>query len=54
MNRVIARLPDSIPELCLVRLGLQVKSLSGWLFGAGYDRPSRPRPAAPSPRTADC
>jgi hypothetical protein len=32
MNRVIARLPESITELCLVRLGIQVKSPSAWLF----------------------
>ena len=32
MNRVIARLPESITELCLVRLGIQVKSPAAWLF----------------------
>jgi hypothetical protein len=32
MNRVIARLPESVGELCLVRLGIQVKSLPAWLF----------------------
>jgi Domain of unknown function (DUF4188) len=32
MNRVIARLPESITELCLVRLGIQVKSPSAWFF----------------------
>ena len=32
MNRVIARLPESISELCLVRLGIQVQSPAGWLF----------------------
>jgi hypothetical protein len=32
MNHVTARLPDAMVELCLVRLGIQVKSLSAWLF----------------------
>ena len=32
MNRVVARLPESVAELCLVRLGIQVKGLSAWLF----------------------
>ena len=32
MNRVVARLPETVTELCLVRMGIQVKSLSAWLF----------------------
>ena len=32
MHRVVARLPESVAELCLVRLGIQVKGLSAWLF----------------------
>ena len=32
MKRVIARLPRSMSELCLVRLGIQVKSPAAWLF----------------------
>jgi len=32
MNRATARLPETVSELCLVRLGIQVKSLSAWLF----------------------
>ncbi len=32
MNRVIAHLPESMPELCLVRLGIQVKSPTAWLY----------------------
>ncbi len=32
MNRVIARLPESMPELCLVRLGIQVKRPAAWLY----------------------
>ena len=32
MNRVIARLPESVAELCLVRLGIQVRGLSAWLY----------------------
>jgi hypothetical protein len=32
MNRVIARLPESIAELCLVRMGIQVKRPAAWLF----------------------
>jgi hypothetical protein len=32
MNRVIARLPESMPELCLVRLGIQVKRPTAWLY----------------------
>ena len=32
MNRVTARLPRSMSELCLVRLGIQVKSPTAWLF----------------------
>lgn len=32
MNRVVARLLETVSELCLVRLGIQVKSLSAWFF----------------------
>jgi hypothetical protein len=32
MNRVIARLPEAMNELCLVRMGIQARSLSAWLF----------------------
>ena len=32
MNRVIARLPESMGELCLVRMGIQVRGLSAWLL----------------------
>ena len=32
MNRATARLPETVSELCLVRLGVQVKSFSAWLF----------------------
>ena len=32
MNRVIARLPESMSELCLVRMGIQVRGLSAWLL----------------------
>lgn len=32
MNRVIARLPEAMSELCLVRLGIQVKSPGAWFF----------------------
>jgi hypothetical protein len=32
MHRVVARTPESVAELCLVRLGIQVKGLSAWLF----------------------
>jgi hypothetical protein len=32
MKRVIARLPESITELCLVRLGIQAQSPSAWIF----------------------
>ena len=32
MNRSVARLPETVRELCLVRLGIQVKSVSAWLF----------------------
>ena len=47
MNRVIARLPESISELCLVRLGIQVKSPAGWLFARRRRRLSRQLPANP-------
>lgn len=32
MNRMIARLPESVTELCLVRVGIQTKGLRGLLF----------------------
>jgi hypothetical protein len=32
MNRMIAHLPEEVSELCLVRLGIQVKSLSALAF----------------------
>jgi hypothetical protein len=32
MNSVVARLPESVTELCLVRLGIQVKRSTAWLF----------------------
>ena len=45
MQRLIARLPDSIPELCLLRLGVQVRRLSGVFFarriGKAIDRASK-------------
>jgi hypothetical protein len=31
MHRIIARLPESVTELCLVRLGIQARGLSAWL-----------------------
>ncbi|MDR3620030.1 MAG: phenylacetaldoxime dehydratase family protein [Paludisphaera borealis] len=30
MRRVVASLPDGTAELCLVRMGFQVRGLSGW------------------------
>ena len=32
MNRVVARLPETVTELCLVRIGIQVRRASAWLF----------------------
>jgi hypothetical protein len=32
MKRIVARLPESVTELCLVRLGVQVRSLGGLLY----------------------
>jgi hypothetical protein len=32
MNRVVARLPETVTELCLVRFGIQVRRSSAWLF----------------------
>jgi hypothetical protein len=32
MRRVVARPPESVAELCLVRLGIQVRGLSAWLY----------------------
>jgi Monooxygenase af470-like len=32
MNRVVARLPETVTELCLVRMGIQVHRPSAWLF----------------------
>jgi hypothetical protein len=32
MNRVVARLPDQVEELCVIRLGLVVRKLSGLPF----------------------
>ena len=32
MRRVVASLPDEMPELCLVRLGIVAKKLSGLLY----------------------
>jgi hypothetical protein len=31
MRRVVAALPDGATEICLVRMGFQVRGLSGWL-----------------------
>ena len=38
MNRVIARLPESVTELCLVRLGLQAHRLSAWPYAVRLSR----------------
>ena len=38
MNRSIAILPDSVTELCLVRLGLQVRRLSALWYVAALGR----------------
>jgi hypothetical protein len=38
MNRVIASLPDSIAELCLVRLGFQCRGLGAQLYGLRLGR----------------
>jgi hypothetical protein len=32
MHHIVARPPESVVELCLVRLGIQVKSFSAWLY----------------------
>jgi hypothetical protein len=32
MNRVVARLPETVTELCLVRMGIQVRTASAWWF----------------------
>jgi hypothetical protein len=32
MRRVVARPPESVAELCLVRLGFQARGLSAWLY----------------------
>jgi hypothetical protein len=32
MRRVVARPPESVAELCLVRLGIQVRGLPAWLY----------------------
>ena len=32
MQRFVARLPDSLAELCLIRVGLQVRRASAWAF----------------------
>jgi hypothetical protein len=32
MNRAVAFVPESIAELCLVRMGIQVKGLSAWFL----------------------
>ena len=32
MNRLVATLPESVDELCLIRLGLMVLKPSGWPF----------------------
>jgi heme-degrading monooxygenase HmoA len=38
MQRVVASLPDSVEELCLVRLGLQVHRLSAFPYAVGLGR----------------
>ena len=32
MRRVVAQLPETVTELCLVRVGIQVRRASAWLF----------------------
>ena len=32
MNRFVARLPETVNELCLVRTGIQVRRPSAWFF----------------------
>ena len=54
MNRVVARLPETVSELCLVRLGIQVKSLSAWLFARRLRRRSPPPPGPPLPTGRAC
>ncbi len=38
MNRVIASLPDSVEELCVIRLGLMVRKLSGLRFASKFGK----------------
>ncbi len=38
MDRVVATLPESVGELCLVRLGLVVRKLAAWPFAARMGR----------------
>ena len=38
MNRVAARPPESVGELCLVRMGVQSRGLSAWLYAARLKR----------------
>ena len=38
MNRVIARPPESVPELCLIRLGIQSRGLRGFAYAIGVGR----------------
>ena len=50
MQRKIATLPDSVTELCLVRLGLQVRKFTAWPYvrrlGKAIDRSSKEALAA--------
>lgn len=38
MDRIVARLPESVEELCLVRLGLVVRGLRAWPYAARLAR----------------
>jgi hypothetical protein len=38
MERIVARVPESIEELCLVRLGLVARSLRAWPFAVRIGR----------------
>ena len=38
MQRIVASLPDSVEELCLIRLGLVVRKLSAWPYAARLGR----------------
>ena len=41
MDRIVAKLPESVEEICLVRLGLMVRKVRAWPFASRMGRAIR-------------